>query len=279
MLQSTAPTIYATFYVDGVGTDPSPDTATVTIARADGTVLVASTAATNVAGVGNEGKFSFPLTTTHTALLDRLTARWTSNLGTVTTYVEVAGGFLFSTAEALADDELEGKTAAEIAQARTIAEMEFELECGVAFVPRYERERIVRTSSGWIANLPLRWKKVRSVRATTANGSVLGSSQLSQLLPNGGLVYNPAGWSYGYPSDITIGYEHGEDFPSGGVSRAVKRLAKHYLTDWTADDRALRLDTAEASYVMAVPGRGGSLWGIPEVDATAERYSLAAPFG
>jgi hypothetical protein len=269
VLQATAPTVYGRFYVDGVGTDPTPDTATVEITRADGTVLVASTAATNVAGLGNEGLFSFPLTTTHTALLDRLTVRWTSNLGTVTTYVEVAGGFLFSTAEALADSELDGKDAADIAAARTKAERKLEQLCGVAFVPRYERERITGSVRVNAWNLQLKWSNVRSIRSASVAGTALTAAELLTVVPNGGWLYYPAGWAtgaWGAVGDITVSYEHGLDSPPPDGDRACLRLAKHYLTDWTADDRALRLDTEAGSYVMAVAGRGGSHVGIPEVD-------------
>jgi hypothetical protein len=276
VLQNTAPTISATFYVDGVGTNPTPDTATVEITTADGTVLVPSTAATNDAN----GKFTYQLTTTHTALLDSLTVEWTSNFGTVVTHVEVAGGFLFSTADALGDTEINDPqsvtTAAEIASARTMAEQAFENVCGVAFVPRYALETGLNGDGSY--RLPLRWPHIRAFRSGTVDDTALTVGEVGAVVPQSTGVYNPSGWTSGY-GNVAVGYEHGYDYPPPEVSRAVLRLAKHYLTDWSADDRALRLDTDAGSYVMAVPGRGGSDFGIPEVDAVAQRYSHYVPLG
>ena len=270
--QRTPATLSQQWYESGVAADPA--VVTIGITRADGTVLVGPSTAT--AGAGASPR-TFNLTTTHTALLDRLTVTWTSSTkGTLVSYVEVAGGFLFTIADALLDSEIDDD-ATDIAAARTMAEQAFEQECGVAFVPRYERERITSTRR-WHPDVQLGWQEVRTIRDATVDGVALSAGQLDTIIPRGSLAYYPTGWWRGVASEIYVGYEHGYDNPPAEVSRAVLRLAKHYLSDWSSDDRALRLDTDAGSYVMAVPGRGGSVFGIPEVDSVAARYRVTAPF-
>src|SRR5215217_5884268 len=98
--QGRSATLTHTFYVDGVATNPSPDTATVAITRADGTALVPAGAVTDA----GTGVVTLTLTPTETALLDTLKVTWTASFGGqsqgFTDYVEVAGGFLFSLSQA-----------------------------------------------------------------------------------------------------------------------------------------------------------------------------------
>lgn len=264
-VRQNAPAVISQQFYNDAGAAADPGAVTVGITRADGTVLVAAGAATS--GTTTAPR-TFNLTASQTALLDRLTVTWTSaTLGIRVSYVEVAGGFLFETATALADDEISG-TADEIVDARTMAEVDFEEVCGRAFVPRYERETFDGTGS---ADLTLR-PRLRTVRSASIDGTALTSAELADLeYTTLGRLRHTSRWTAG--AEVVIGYEHGHDFLPLGVSRAVLRLAKHYLTDWSADDRALRLDTDAGSYVMAVPGRGGSDFGIPEVDAVARRYA------
>jgi hypothetical protein len=91
-----------TFYVDGNATDPTPDSASVSITRADGSTLTPSASVDN-SGVG---VVSITLTPAETALLDTLTVTWTATFaGQAQTFVdtvEVAGDVLFTIAEARA---------------------------------------------------------------------------------------------------------------------------------------------------------------------------------
>src|SRR5215217_5067951 len=122
--QLTPATVSQQWYEDGTATDPG--TVTVGITRADGTTLVAAGAATS--GTGTSPR-TFNLTTTHTALLDRLKLTWTSTTkGTLTSYVEIVGGFLFTLAELSADlaTSTTTYTAAQMADARTYAETQIE---------------------------------------------------------------------------------------------------------------------------------------------------------
>ena len=268
--RNTPGTLRKQWYEDGVAVDPG--TVTIGITRADGTVLVAAGTATSGATTNPR---TYNLGTAQTALLDHLTVTWTSTLkGTLLSYVEIVGGFLFSIADALADSEITA-TAAKIAAARTTAEQAFEDVTGVAFVPRYARE----TANGDGTNrLSVRWPRIRSFRAATVDGTALTATEILTVVPQLTGLYYPSGWTSGY-GNVVVGYEHGFDYPPQEVSRAVLRLAKHYLTDWAADDRAMRIDTDAGSYVMATAGRAGFDFGIPEVDAVAQRYSHYVPLG
>lgn len=264
--RNTPGTLRKQWYEDGVPADPG--TVTVGIVRANGTVLVA--AGTGTSGSGTNVR-TYNLGTAQTALLDVLTVTWTStNRGVLTSYVEVVGGFLFPLAELLADSEVTA-TAGEVAAARLMAEQAFEDACGVAFVPRYARETFDGTGGYDLMLRPV----LRTVRAGSSDGTALTAAELADLeYERTGRLRAANRWGSG--ARLVLEYEHGYDFPPAEVSRAVKRLAKHYLTDWSADDRALRLDTEAGSYVMAVPGRGGSVFGIPEVDAVAQRYRMVS---
>jgi hypothetical protein len=92
--QGRSATLTHTFLSGGVAADPIPDTATIAITRADGTVLAASSPATEA----GTGKVTVTLTPAQTALLDTLTLTWTATFGgqsqPFVDYVEVAGGFI-----------------------------------------------------------------------------------------------------------------------------------------------------------------------------------------
>jgi len=156
ILQNTPGTISQEWHEDGDLVDPGP--VTVTVTRADGTELVSGASAS---GTGAAAR-TYNLTQAHTLLLDVLTVTWVSGTkGTLTSVVEVVGGFLFSiselramlpdtkTAQAITDDQIK--------QARIFAEQALEDEADVAFVPRYYRETFSGTG---VTTAMLRWPKV-----------------------------------------------------------------------------------------------------------------------
>src|SRR2546421_1634830 len=162
VLQNTAAVIQNTFYVDGVPTDATA--VTVTITRDDGTILVNAGATVH----GTTGVYTYTLTTAHTGLLDSLTAAWTGTIGgvaqTVKTYVEIVGGFLFSIADARARSTLADTVTyptANIVAARTWAETEIQNACGISFVPRYASEVLNGSGS---QRLDPKWPRVRALR-------------------------------------------------------------------------------------------------------------------
>lgn len=272
VLRGTVATASITFYVDGVSTAPTANAATVTITRADGTEIV--TAASAIHGGG--GTFSHTLTADQLALVDRLRLDWTAEFivggpQTLTTRVEVVGGYLFSLADARRDPALSDTdeySVDEIVEARTTAEQALERACGVAFVPRYTRETLSGNDRPFLGLL---WPEVRRFRDVEIDGEALSEDDLALVGPSSNWARREDSWPRGY-GNVVIGYEHGLDEPEGEVSRACLRLAKHFLVDSPQDDRALRIDTESGSMLISTPGMRGQRFGIPEVDAVVHAH-------
>lgn len=273
--QATPFTVSNQWSEGGVNVDPG--TVTIGITRADGSVLVAPGTSTSGAGVAAR---TFALTTTHTAQLDRLKITWTTSLkGVDTSYVEVVGGFLFTIAE-LRDEDPLGDAAKyptdDLVYMRTVVEQSFEKECGRAFVPRYELE-VKRTYRPTLSRkLQVSWPLVRAIRSATVDGRVLAAGELATVQAYTTGLFHPSGWArYGTESDITVGYEHGYDFPPGFVSEAAKLLAKNWLVKGPVDDRMTSMSNDDGTFSLATPGLRGSRYGIPEVDAVVNGYGAA----
>ena len=248
-----------------------PGTVTVTITRWDGTSVVSG------AATSGSGAAARTYNLTQTSLLDRLTAVWTSSTQPQKTdYIEIVGGFLFDIGEltALKPANATWTTDQKIAM-RLSVEQALEDACEVAFVPRYTRETIVGdgTSGLW-----LRWPKLRTVRSAQAtyNGTTttLTASDLLALTWNGyGGVYGYT-WTAGYP--WTVGYEHGFDKPPERVKRAALMLARSWLVNGPIDDRAATFNAGAdgGTYSLVVPGRNGSIFGLPEIDQVVNEYGM-----
>lgn len=267
-------TITQTFTVDGVAADPSPDTATVTITRDDGTALVTDAATTNV-GVG---VVSYTLTPDQTEILDVLTVAWTATFGGFAQVyeetVEVVGGFLFSLAQARATNPLNDPdrfSTQQIVDARTLVETAIEDACGVAFVPRYRREPL---SGEGRTQMVLSMPRVTAIRSLTLDGAAVGD--LSTVVPSGSsAIYYPARFTRGF-SSYEIAYEHGWQSPPPRITQAALRWARSLLIDGPIDDRYTSVSNDVGTFSLATPGLRGSVSGIPEVDATIAEYSLRA---
>jgi hypothetical protein len=131
-------------------------------------------------------------------------------------------------------------------------------------VPRYARQTITAGVAPDLLQLnPL----VRSIRDATVDGTALTAPQLADLTwTPGGSVYGYA-WT-GYYSNIVVGYEYGLPHPPPRIKQGLLRLAKQWLTNGPIDDRAAVYNIAEGgTYSMVVPGRNGSTFGMPELDA------------
>jgi hypothetical protein len=269
ILQSAPFTPSETFYDDGVIVDPG--TVTVGVTRADGTTLIAAGTATN--GTGAAAR-TFALTIANTALLDTLTVTWTSaTKGIRKSTIEVAGDFLFTVAEARAVAPLNNTTTyttAAIIAMRTTVEQAIEDEYGTALVPRYARETVSGDGSGYVR---LR-DPVRTIRSatTTASGVVttLTAGDLALLSGDSGFVTG-----YGWPAglgNITVGYEYGLDRPPQRIKMDALRLCRQWLVNGPVDDRALGVAAPDGafSFGLATPGRNGSIFGLPDLDAAIQ---------
>jgi hypothetical protein len=241
-------TLEMTLYAGSVATDPSPDSATVTVTRADGTPVITS-GATNNTGVGT---FARTLTAAQMGLLDTLTAEWTMTVGAETTvlrtHVEVAGGFLCPLADLAA--VFTGETDAELARIRTAAEQRLEDAIGFACVPRYayERNRSVRRG-----RVRFGWPNVRVIRSLEVDGYAYTGSTLDAI------TYGLSETVYltgTYGSYATVGYEHGEDYPSEAARQAVVLAAQEMFTS-TADGRVVRREADGQAVTYASPSSSG----------------------
>lgn len=287
IVQGLSATLSHTFYSDGTATNPSPDVATVGITREDGTVLVAPGAATTDTGTGT---VTYTLTPAQTALLDTLRVTWTATFSSqsqpFTDIVEIAGGFLFSIAQARARAPLGDTTSPgvyvyptpDLLDARTFAEQELEDACGVAFVPRYSLETVIGRGQ---RTLRLSHRRVRTIRSLSIDGTVMDAAYLAALrLDAGQLLWADRfmRWSW-WDSRIVIGYEHGYDSPPQAASLAALDLARDRLISDTGsstiDPRATRIITQDGE-IQLTPG--GTRFGVPSVDkfVAAHREPLVA---
>lgn len=266
VLQGTTATIGVTFQVDGNATDPAPTDVTVQVTRSDGTDLLApDTTATRTAA----GTYTYNLQTVHTTLLDQLTATWTSgNLGTLTTRVEVVGGFLFSIGQLRAasptlQDPAKYPTG-DLISMRTVVEDALESELGYALVPRFARSR---TTNDYVKLKPY----VRAIRSVTSDASTVDASMLT---------FSDTGFVTGYRwrGVTTVTYEHGLDGPSPRATAEALTLARSWLIRGPIDDRVTTVSSPDTGItsVLAVPGRGGSIFGVPSVDAFVQSERLVA---
>jgi hypothetical protein len=275
IVQNLSATLSHTFYVDGAPTDPSPDAATIGITRDDGTILVAPGTATTNAGTGIA---TYTLTPTHTALLDTLTVSWTATFGgqaqTFTDIIEVAGGVLFTIAQARALSALANTTTyptQAIVDARTLVETSLEDACDVAFVPRYRREMV--SGDGGLTVLLSR-PRVRAIRSVNLDGAAI--TDLSTIVPDpAGVAYYPTGWTRGF-RNYEVTYEHGYDYPPPMATLAALTWAKAILVKGPIDDRTTAFTTEDGTFSMSTPGMRGNYAGIPVVDAFIQQYDLTA---
>ena len=268
VLLNTPTTLTIVFEVDGVATDPSPTDATVTITRADGTPLLTDEPATRTA----VGTFDVSLTAAQNDRVDALTVAWTSSLGTLTTFVEIVGGFLFTIAEARMTkplDDVATHPSQRIIDARTLAETALEEACSVAFVPRYFTERLDGKRD---TDLLLSTVRPLTITACTVDGVTVAPSELE--LYADGRVYRQAGWGT-LRRGVTITGTHGYASPPPRVSRAAILLAKRFLIDSPVSDRATSLTTEDGTtQFLVTAGVRQAVFDIPECNAVVELYGL-----
>lgn len=270
VLQGTPATASVSWYSNDTMVDPG--TVTVTITREDGTALVTGGSAT---GTGASLRL-FSLNTTQTAALDLLRLDWTSaTLGTLTTYIEVVGGYLFTLADARALRPLDNTTnypAANVIAARTLAEMALEDACGVAFVPRYARE--TRTGKG--CDLMPKNPRPLSLTSVTVNGSTVADAVIDD--ENGAAAatfYRPGGWGSGR-RNVTVKYTHGYPFPPPRVGRACLLLAKRFLVDSPISDRVTTMTSSDGgTQFFVTAGVRDAVFDIPEANAVVQEYGVS----
>lgn len=265
--------ISATWHDEG-GAIVDPGAVTIRVDRADGTNLVPAGTATS--GTGAAAR-TFTLTASDTALLDNLTAVWSSSLrGSLTTHVEVVGGFLFDISDARALkplDNVAAYPAARIVAERTAAEMMLEDSCGVAFVPRYAR-RTVRGDGTRTLLLP--HARVRAARSIAVDGVAFSAAEIAAVRVRS--VGLEAARPLPRGSSVAVSYEHGHDSPPPFVSRAALLQARRWLMEQPFDERTTRVETDAGTISLLSAGRYGPS-DLPEVNAAIAQYSAGPLVG
>lgn len=247
-----------------------PGTVTLTLTRENGTVIAMGQATT---GTGATAR-SFTLTTTHTASLDLLRLDWVSaTKGTLTTFVEIVGGFLFSLTEARNVKPLDNTstyTTAKLIAGRTLAEAALEDACGLSFVPRYFREKVDGLGVG---DVLLTRPRPLTITAATVDGTAVSDLTTLELYRDG-RVYNPNGWAEGRRNVVLTGTA-GYQFPPPRVGRACLLLAKRFLVDSPLNDRTTVFNHGDGSSEFFVTaGVRDAVFDVPEANAIVQDYGV-----
>jgi hypothetical protein len=254
----------------------------VTVRDGAGAIVAGPSAATDV----GTGVYDFGLTPAQTAVLDIYTATWVyvraGNAETATSRFEVVGAFYFTVAEARAFDNaaLASETSypnAKIAAGRDLVEDELEVACGVAFVPRARR---VSLPGAGRAELVLPDRRVRSLLSGSVGGTALTDPELAAItLRPEGVAYRQSGWpsSASAPFNVWLHYAVGYDAPPERIKRAALVLLRHRLVASNIEDRAISYTDEFGTRALAVAGRRGQPFGIPDVDAAVQDYDERLP--
>jgi hypothetical protein len=272
--------------LDYEGNEANPGTVTVQVLRSDGTELLA-------AGTATSGTLTAPrtvtLTASQTANLDRLTAKWSSGgVLLAETHHEIVGG-VYITAAQLRNAErslssVDTYPTSLLNEGRAEVERMFEDICGVAFVPRFEVERLDGHGYGQLA---LSWPQLRNVRwcriwDDDVSYTTFTAAEIAAIKPNRmGLAFRTdGGWFDSGTQNVEIAFEHGYDRPPADLYKASIRAIRHQVNKLKSalDDRATSFTMMEGGTVtLATPGVGQWHTGIPEVDETLKRYSHRTP--
>lgn len=260
-------TLTAYFY-DGGESPVDKGAVSVSVASDDGTVLQTG-AATNTSGT-----YTFALSLAATAAIDLLTVTWTSGTETLTTYVEVVGGFYFELAELRAMNDLGSDTAyptARLRAARDWIEGRIDQACNASFVRRYARDRwaswagdtrLVLRDSAW----PRRLLSV-TVAGTAQDVSTLAVTPYGEVTYSTGLPWLVYGWQA-----VDVRYEAAyvdvcpPDLHDAALQAARWRLIS---TDGQSGipSRATSLTNEFGNVQLATARTGDRPTGIPDVDA------------
>lgn len=259
-----------------------PGEVNVTIARFDGTTLFAGAAS----GSGAQPR-TVQLSATALATLDQLTVRAeAASFGSISVVVPVVGNELFRIDEARAFDQQQLADPVRfpddvIVHVRARIREAFTNVTRVRFVEELVR---VTVDGDGRDELLLPDAFVHALRRVRVRESTawreLTSDELSSiiLIEEGFAIATSFTWPVGRAA-VELIYEAGMRSVPHEVRRAALKLATSYLGLLSSNlpDRALSLSDELGTFRLATPGVGGSIFGLPEVDAVLQRYSLRIP--
>lgn len=262
--------------VDADGEPADPGVVTVKVESSDGTVVKAAGTATSGSGVNPR---TVALTAGDTADLDVLTATWSVGVDVVATSThEVVGGVYLSVQE-IRDLEPALSTVTEypnavLITARRQVEAMFEDACNRAFVPRF---RVDVLSGDGTNTLVVRRPDVRAVRwCEIWDGAEYVTVDVAELRANavGAVHREDAVWPVGV-QNVRVGYEYGLDRPPQDLRQAAVQAIRAQVNTFRSGipDRATSYQPIDGgNVVLATPGLGPWITGIPTVDEALKRY-------
>jgi hypothetical protein len=279
VLRNTGSDIQIEFYVNGTLTDPDGEAGTITVRKADGTVLAGPSPITRV----SQGKYKYALAPQ--ASLNSLSATWAATFGgvsnTVTTYVDVVGAHLFTEAQArefdggaMASDTKYPDSA--IAKERDRITDLLEENTGVSWIPRFGRATLDGNDR---CEIQLPHVQVLKVLSVKVDGTAFTSDELNDLVPypDGGLVRKQLGtWPKGH-RNIVVEYEHGHERTVDGVDRIALLWLRRVLVKTNIPDAVTSYTDQEGNtYRVGVAGAKRPS-GVFEIDAWINRHDETEP--
>jgi hypothetical protein len=280
---------YVIFATENGPNDLDTGVPVVVATRPDGTTLSPALVASH-AGATNSGKYevTYPPQTE----LTRTRLDWTGTIGgvteTLTTWVDVVGGHLFTVADARAFKvagtavlaDVVKYPAGDVIAARDEITDDFTARGGVAFAPRHARETLNGDGTSRLIPAEMLPHRVISV---TVNGVAFTAGELADIgFAPGGILVRTAGGTF--PSgtmNIDVEYAHGY----APTPPAIRRAALHRLamllnpssaassavTSWTSPDGT------SYSYDRVGQSRGGMTYhyGIGVIDGPLNFYGMA----
>ena len=279
ILRDRAETLSVTFYDDGIVTDPG--TVTIGIEDEAGDTIVASSIATS--GSGSDAR-TYDLA--GQSDLNVLIVTWTSaTYGDFTDRVEAVGDHLFTIREARSFDgnaliSPSDYSSEDIEKARARITDDFEHAMGVSHIPRYKRVDGLFGNDTTRLFLPdIHVNLIRTVEyrgGDETDWTAFDSDEMDDLsITDSGVLKRRTDGDWEEGTEYRVTYEYGYDAPPLPVKRAALRLLTSYLgaTHSSWDPRATSMSTEAGVISLATPGRAGSIFGLPEVDAIIHRYS------
>lgn len=259
----------------------SPPTCTVT--NEAGTVLTTPFVA---AGNGTGVYTAALLGASHTANLDRLRVVWT---GTVTgagvqvyrDEVEVVASHWLSLGEIRHSPDLADKTkypATLLAEVRDEYADLMDKECGVAFVRRYQRDKLFGNGRARIPLTTLRPRAILSVTisGTTADPTAFDITDAGELIYLAGVFPNSTDGS----RNVIVTYEHGEEQPPRKLRREVLKCIRSECLGRrsTLPENAISQMFEGTTIRFSTPDRAaGRPTGILSLDPIILEYSKRIP--
>ena len=268
-------------YVDDEGTYATGGVVVRVTRDGDGAYLTAGTGY-SAAASGTDASGYYEITIGPQTCMGTLTCEWvaTTSSGhttTVTTHAEIVGGRLCTIADVRnSDPTLVDSTkypTNKVWAAVRETEDEFERILGCGVIPRATTEYCW----GGGASILLSHRPLIGIYGSVSTGTT--------NIPASGLCTSWEGTlaraDGGYFDEISSAwYAYGMTSVPADLKRAALTRVRYRLNAERSGipDRAVNMVIADGgTFTLATPGKGGSLTGIPEVDAVLGRYSMRHP--